>query len=108
MVLKEKCKIISLIIVGGLLCIAIILSTAYSAAIKYKINTIQKENNLIIGEIENLTVKINNGKNIQLIEQRAQSELGMVYPMPDQFVYVSSDPEKLHDFAAVMKERAYN
>ncbi len=108
MVMKEKLKIISLIFIGGILCIALILSTAYSAAIKYKINMIQKENNMIIGEIENLTVKINNGKNIQLIEKRAELELGMIYPMPDQFVYVSRNPEKLHDFALVLKERAYN
>lgn len=108
MVLKERAKIVVLIMMVGLLCVGLILSTAYSAKIKYKINSVLKENNVIIGEIENLTVKINDGKDLKKIEARAKSELGMVEPAIAQYVFLDAEEEPMKDFAQAIKERAYN
>lgn len=105
---KDKSRLILLTIFIGLLCVGLILTTAYAAKIKYNINTIIKENAVIQGEIENLNVKIESGTNIQIIEARAATELGMVYPTSDKLVYLEGDKEKIKDFALALKEQAYN
>jgi len=105
---KDKSRLVLLTIVIGVLCVGLILTTAYAANIKYNINNTIKENTVILGEIENLNVKIESGTNIQIIETRATTELGMIYPASDKLVYVDTNKEKLKDFALVIKEQAYN
>lgn len=105
---KDKFSLLLLTVFAGALCVALILSTAYAASVKYHINTMIKENTVIQGEIENLNVKIESASNIQIVESRATTELGMVYPLSDQLVYVSGNKENVKDFASVLKEQAYN
>ncbi|MPN58789.1 Cell division protein FtsL [bioreactor metagenome] len=92
----------------GVLCIGLILSTAYAASVKYHINTMIKENAVIQGEIENLNVKIESASNIQIVEARATVELGMLYPTAEQLVFIDGTRETVKDFALVLKEQAYN
>ncbi|MFV0518522.1 MAG: cell division protein FtsL [Aminipila sp.] len=105
---KDKVAMMLLTIVIGILCISVIITTAYSANIKYEINKIIKQNAVITGEIENLTVKLNQANNIQAIEQRAITELGMVYPDPNEFIYIKPAEEPVKDFALLLREEAYN
>ena len=106
--LKGRLRIILLTLVVGMISVGLMLSMAYAANIKFNINTMTKENAVIQGEIENLTVNIKSGTNIQIVEARAVSELGMVYPTSDQLIYVEGDKNKIKDFASVLKEQAYN
>lgn len=104
---KDKLILLALTLFVGLLCVGLILTTAYAAKVKYNINNLTNENAVITGEIEALNVKIKTGTNLQTIEQKAISEIGMVYPTPDQFVFVDGKkPAK--DFALALKEQAYN
>jgi len=106
---KDKFRLLLLTVLIGALCVGVILSTAYAASVKYHINSMIKENEVIQGEIENLNVKIESASNIQIVESRAQTELGMVYPGPEQLVFVETDKgEAVKDFALVLKEQAYN
>ena len=105
---KDKFRLLALTILTGMLCVGLIVSTAYAANIKYHINTMIKENETIQGEIENLNVKIESASNIQLIEQKAVADLGMVYPESDQLVFIDTNKESVKDFALVLKEQAYN
>ena len=105
---KDRLAITALTFVTGLVCISLIIATAYSASIKYDTNNIIKENAVITGEIENLTVKLNQANNIQAIEQKAMAELGMVYPNPNEFIYVKNNEAPVKDFALLLKEEAYN
>lgn len=105
---KEKILILFLTIIVGIVGISLILATAYSANIKYNINTMIKENTVIQGEIENLNVKIKTGTNLEIVEQRAKAELGMVPASAEQFVFIDEDAEPVKDFALALKERAYN
>ena len=97
-----------LTVFAGILCVGLILSTAYSASVKYHINTLIKENAVIQGEIENLNVKIESASNIQIVEAKATIELGMVYPTAEQLVFIDGSKETVKDFALVLKEQAYN
>jgi cell division protein FtsL len=105
---KDRIAMLFLTVVIGALCVSVIITTAYSAAIKYEINNIIKENAVITGEIENLKVKINEANNIQAIEQKATIELGMVYPDPNEFVYLQTTEAPVQDFALLLMEEAYN
>lgn len=105
---KDKFRLIMLTIFTGILCVGLILSTAYAASVKYHINSLIKENAVIQGEIENLNVKIESASNIQIVEEKAATELGMVYPNPEQLVFIDGNGEMVKDFALVLKEQAYN
>ena len=105
---KDKFRLVMLTIFAGILCVALILSTAYAASVKYNINTLIKENTVMQGEIENLNVKIESASNIQIIEARATAELGMTYPTAEQLVFIDGSKETVKDFALVLKEQAYN
>ena len=105
---KDKFRLLALTVFTGVLCVGLIVATAYAASIKYNINSMIKENEVIQGEIENLNVKIESASNIQIIEARAVAELGMQYPVSDQLVYIDNNTETMKDFALVLKEQAYN
>jgi len=105
---EDKFRLLLLTVLIGLLCIGVILTTAYAASVKYHINTMIKENEVIQGEIENLNVKIESASNIQIVESKATMELGMIYPTPEQLVYIDGNQEAVKDFALVLKEQAYN
>lgn len=105
---KDKFRLLLLTVFVGVLCIGLILSTAYAASVKYHINTMIKENEVIMGEIENLNVKIESASNIQIVESRAATELGMVYPSSAQLVFIDGTQKTVKDFALVLKEQAYN
>lgn len=105
---KDKYRLLLLTVFVGVLCIGVILTTAYAASVKYHINTMIKENEVLQGEIENLNVKIESASNIQIVESKATTELGMTYPTPEQLVYIDGTQQKVKDFALVLKEQAYN
>lgn len=106
---KDKFRLLLLTVFVGMLCIGLILATAYAASVKCHINSLLKETQAVQGEIENLNVKIESASNIQIIETKA-TELGMVYPDPasDQLVYFDGSKEAGKNFAQVLKEQAYN
>lgn len=106
---KDKFRLLLLTVFAGALCIGLIITTAYAATIKYEINATIRENNTIIGEIENLNVKIKSATSIQTIEEKAINELGMVQPLPSQVVYVQgAAAEPMGEFALLLKDQAYN
>lgn len=105
---KDKFRLILLTVFIGILGVAVIISAAYSAQLKYDINTLISENAVIEGEIENLNVELKKATNIAAIEKRAMEELGMTYPYGSQIVYLREAEEINSEFAMLLKEQAYN
>jgi len=99
--LKEKAIMIMLLLLIGVLCGLLIVSAAYSAGVKYEINTVIKENDVTVGEIENLKVNIKNATNIRAIEEKALNELGMIYPSSEHFVFLSRNERTQGEFAMI-------
>jgi cell division protein FtsL len=106
--IRDKAKLFMLLMAMGFLCIAVVIAAAYASQIKYNINAITRENAVIQGEIENLDVSIEAANNIRTIEERAINELGMVYPVYEQIVFIAAKTEKFNDFAMSLREQAYN
>lgn len=105
---KDRAAMLLFAVFIGVLCIGAIIATAYSASLKYEINSMIAANEEIKRDIETLNVKIKTSVNIATVEERAINELGMVYPMSHQIVYISSESEPSNDFAMLLKEQAYN
>lgn len=105
---RDRAKLLMLILLIGVLCVAGVVSTAYATQIKYNLNEIAKDNKIIQGEIDNMNVIIQAENNVATIEDKAINQLGMVYPSYDQTVYISQDKEKINNFAMVLREQAYN
>jgi len=106
--LSERVKTLTTLFLAGLLSVLIIISIAYTAGVTYEINMITKDNKQISGEIDNLNVNIKNATNIRHIEKMAQEELGMIYPSPERFVFLTRHEKPQGDFAMLIKEQAYN
>lgn len=99
---------LSTVVILGLAMIFLIIVTAYSASMRYDINSMIKESQMVMGEIENLQVKIYSANNINYIEGKATGKLGMVYPSSNSSVYLTSDDMPAPGFADIIKQEAYN
>lgn len=105
---RDKMKIITSILIIGVLCVALVIMVAHVGNVTYHLNTTMKENAVIEGEIENLKIKIQEASKIEVIEQRAIEQLGMIYPDASQFVYPNQNEKPPEGFAQLLKAEAYN
>lgn len=105
---KDKMRILAFTLVLGILCIGLIVTTAYAASIKYDTNRLLKENKTLEAEIENLDVEIYSVNNIEAIEQKATKKQGMVYPSSKQIIYLTEDEKPDTGFAKTLRKQAYN
>jgi hypothetical protein len=103
----DKGGILLLLILAGIVGIGMLIASAWMNSIQYDINQTVKATEAVYKEIEQLTVRIEKGTGISVIEQRATDELGMIYPTAEQMVYIEGDPPQMNDFAQYIKENAY-
>lgn len=96
------------VVLIGLICIIMVVVTAYAAELRVENNALISENEAVQGEIDTLNVKIKSANNIEHIEKIATSKLGMVYPSEGECVYLKSSDAPEGNFAMVIKEQAYN
>ncbi|MGP1569540.1 MAG: hypothetical protein ACTTH0_01235 [Eubacteriales bacterium] len=102
--IRDKIFLIFLLIVIGVIAVTSIQVAAYAAGIQCKMNEVIKENTAVSGEIENLSVKLNKANNIETIEEKAIATLGMIYPNPNDFVYIEVNQDMDVNFALLLKE----
>lgn len=104
----NKRKVIFNVLAVGILCIIMVVLTAYSAELKCDNNSLVCENEALQGEIDTLTVKIKSANNIEHIEAYAIEKLGMVYPEHGECVYLDQEAAPDANFAMSLKQQAYN
>ena len=96
------------VLIAGILCIFMIMVTAFCASVQYDINQMTKENQAVQGEIENLQAEYYSVSSIGVVESTATKEMGMKYPSEKRRVYLYSDDVPSEGFAAVLRDMAYN
>ena len=101
-------KIIAMIAAVGVICIFIVVLSAYAAELKCGNNAILESNEAFKGEIDTLDVKIKSANSIDHLATVATSELGMVYAKDDQCVYLSQTDEPTGSLAMTIRENTYN
>ena len=105
---QEKKRILGSAIMIGLICIMMVVFTAYGAELRCENNELMAANEALQGEIDTLNIKIKSANNIDHIEQVATKKLGMIYPGEGECVYVSGTDKPEGNFAMMIKEQAYN
>ncbi len=96
---------VGLLFLIGLVLIVLIVLTAYSADVTYRINQLEAQQETVRNDIANLTVAIKTATGIETIERRAVEELGMVYAPLNEVIYVGG--EEIHNFGVALKSAAY-
>ncbi len=104
----DRARLLFLSVFIGILGLIVIVATAYAANLKYDINRIIIANDELNDEIGTLNVQLMEATNIESIEEKAVSQLGMVYPEQNEYVFVNTDVVPAADFGLLMKEQAYN
>lgn len=104
---KDKSRMLLLIVVAGIVCLGMIIASAYGASVNYSNNQLRDENIAIRGEVESLEIQIQSANNIASIEKKALAQ-GMIYPEDSQFVVVSSQKKPEDGFASLLKKQAFN
>ena len=99
---QDKKRILTGAAVIGLICIIMVVVTAYAAELKVE------NNETLQGEIDTLNVKIKSANNIEHIEKIATGKLGMVYPAEGECVYVSDADAPSGNFAMEIRKQVYN
>ena len=103
----DKGGMLLLLLFAGFVCVGMIIACAWMSSIQYEINRITKAAETTWEELEKLSVKIEKGTGIGVIELRATEELGMIYPAAEQVVYIEEEPAPVNDFAQYIRENAY-
>lgn len=96
-----------MLILAGMIGVGMIIASSWMTTIQFDINRISKSTAEVYSEIEKLSVKIERGTSISVIEHRATNELGMIYPAAEQVVYLEKEPAPINDFAQYIKENTY-
>jgi len=104
---SEIRAIILVIFVVTLVALSIIFLAAEAAVTQKQINDLKRGITQTDDDIANLKIQIEQSQNMQLVKQRAQTELGMKEPSFDQYVYISDLPQPQSDFGRYIKEKAY-
>ena len=105
---RDKKMILLAVLLAGLVGLMIIVSAAYAATINYQNNKIKNDIAALEGEVESLQIDIQSSNNIAVIEKAATQKLGMVYAEGDKCVAVKNDKQPEKNFAAKLKEDAFN
>ncbi|MCI5885988.1 MAG: cell division protein FtsL [Clostridiales bacterium] len=104
---RDKKIALMLVVVIGLAGILSIVSAAFSATLKYQVNTLVRENQMLENEIADTDIKLQTANSITNLEKKAKKKLGMKYPSSSQIVYVN-DIETPGDLASVVSDQADN
>jgi len=99
--------IVLVVFVVTAIAMGIIFLSAQAAVAQKEINDLKKGIAHVDDDIANLKIEIEQARNMQLIKDRAQAELGMKEPSFEQYVYIEELPETRADFGKYIKERAY-
>ena len=104
---RDLARVILLMIVVCIFCIAIVWISAWSSELQYDINKINSKIQQTEREVQNLQVQIKQASNINNLEMRA-TEMGMVFPSFDQIAYLDMGEPQIEDFATALKQTVYN
>ena len=104
---SQKRMLINIVVIG-LICVFIVVLTAYATELRVDNNRLIANINVLQGEVDTLNVRIKQANNIEHIEQVAVKQLGMVYPDGDQCVYVSQEEAPSGNLAMLIRENAYS
>ena len=103
----DRKLLMTVLLIGILVVLMLVVTSSYAAKLTYDINRLQVENDALIGEIEDLDVKMMSSTNISYIEETAKKELGMKNAGANNCVYITAEDVPEEGFADILKQKAY-
>jgi cell division protein FtsL len=103
----EKKALISIVLIG-IICVFIVVLSAYAAELRVGNNEIEKSNQVLKNEIDTLDVQIKSATSSDYIQSEASSKLGMTFPDNGECIFLSQTADPLGDLAMLIKDNAYN
>ena len=105
---KQNSKILACVLLVGVLCLSVVVMSAFAANRNRKNNELQKKNDYIQAEIDSLNTKINDASNINKIEKTATEKYGMVHSESQNCITVGgSKSSGKTNLASAIKDEAY-
>ena len=105
---KQNSKMLACVLLVGVLCLSVVVMSAFAANLNRKNNELQKKNDYIQAEIDSLNTKINDASNINKIEKTATEKYGMVHSEPQNCITVGdSKSSGKTNLASAIKDEAY-
>ena len=105
---KQNSKILACVLLVGVLCLSVVVMSAFAANLNRKNNELQKKNDYIQAEIDSLNTKINDASNINKIEKTATEKYGMVHSESQNCITVGdSKSSGKTNLASAIKDEAY-
>lgn len=105
---KDKSRVLITIALIGIICIFVVVISAYSAELRCENNDLIASNEALQGEIDTLSIQIKSVNNIDHIETIATTKLGMVYPSDGECVNISESKAPKGNFAMSIRKEVYN
>ncbi len=105
---REKKRILLGLTIAGMIAVALVISTAFAAALQKENNRLEQANGLLSDQIERLNIELSTSNNSGRIEELAKEKLGMVFPGEDQVVFLTEKDAPPKEFASIMKRTVYN
>lgn len=87
--------------------IGLLVLNACAANLQCDINNLTKANLLLEDEIDAMSMKIDQGTSIEVIESYAMGELNMEYPSAEQCIYIAEDVTLMENFSDTIRRKAY-
>jgi len=104
----DKPRMVMSIVLLGIICIAIVVMSAYSANLQKTNSAFETKNEFVQAEIDSINMQISEATKIDNIEKTAVSEYGMVYPDASNCITISNTDTEDINLAATIKDEAYN
>ncbi|MDR0854400.1 MAG: hypothetical protein LBN34_08515 [Clostridiales Family XIII bacterium] len=98
---------VMVIFIGAVLLLGLIFSSAYAASIQHNINITMDDIARVEEDIANIKVDIEKASSVAVVEARAASELSMIYPTRDKYIYLDELPEPEYAVAQMIKDTNY-
>ncbi|MDD6310658.1 MAG: hypothetical protein PUB09_01820 [Firmicutes bacterium] len=104
---NDRRIILATVLFSAIMVIMVVVMAAFAAKITYDINKIKTENDVLIGEIEDMDVDILSTESIGYVEKTARKELHMKVAPEESTIYVSAEDIPQKGFGEIVKTKAY-
>mgnify|MGYP001179532527 CR=1 FL=1 len=104
----DKKRMIMLVLVIGLICIGMVISSAFVASVTYQNNQLKASNEALQSEVDTLQTKLDGATNTSTIAVKASKSLGMVYPSGKKYVQLTTADKPQDNFAGLLKKQAFD
>ncbi|MEE3362762.1 MAG: cell division protein FtsL [Anaerovoracaceae bacterium] len=105
---RDKLFILRAILLIGIMCIGVVITSAFVASVTYQNNQLKAQNAALQSEVDTLQTQVDSATNLSTVASKASDKLGMVFPDGRSYVEITSADKTQDGFAASLKKQAFD